>query len=159
MNERNTMRLERADGCYFELEVVGYEFPASETEEYDSNWLMIRIDVKHPLGSWSATDPSLLTYEMGRLADWLDEIRSGSRSQPDEYFTEPNLEFHVAAGDGGEESLRVCFALECRPPWASRDLSEDEEHFLDFPLAGVDLAGASGSLREQLSTYPQRAER
>ena len=57
----------------------------------------------------------------------------------------------MVAGDGGEESLRVCFSLECRQPWASRDLSEDGEQFLDFPLTVVDLAGAAGPLREQLS--------
>ncbi len=110
------------------MSVVGYQFPALEHEEYDSNWLIIRIDVRHPLGSWSSTDPSLLTYEVAALADWLEGISAGSRPKPDQWFTEPCLEFHLKSDHNGLEFLAVNFSHEFRPPWASREFNEDEEH-------------------------------
>src|ERR1044071_2081557 len=145
-----TMKLERADGSYFEMSVVGYEFPELDHEDYDSNWLMTRIDVKHPLGSWSAIDPSLLTYEMASLADWLEEISSGSRSNPDQGFIEPCLEFHIKSDTCGEEILVVKFSHEYSPPWSRGKLDEDEEHYLEFPLTELRLEEAVESLRGQL---------
>jgi len=141
----------------FGLEIVGYQFPQMETEKYDSNWLMIRINVSHPKGDWSATDPSLLTYEVARFAKWLEAIHNGESVQPVIGFIEPNLEFHLVITDGGEKALRVCFQLESRPPWAEGGAVGECDLWVEFPLAEIDLAAASRQLREQLQQFPQRA--
>jgi hypothetical protein len=138
----------------FELRIVGYQFPDEATADYDSNWLVIEGVVTHPRGSWRFSDPSLLTYEVARLAEWLEEVASGTEAQPGCTFIEPNLTFE-AVGAGAARALRVSFAIEARPAWAKRS----DDVYLDFPLSGLDLAGAVGSLRRQLGEFPQRAER
>lgn len=150
------MKLERADGASFAMSVAGYEFPELGPDDDSANWLLIRIDVNHPLGSWSATDPSLQTDELAALADWLDAIGSDSGLNPHQYFTEPCLEFHINSGTDGPALLVVNFAHEYRPPWAKRKFGE--EHVLEFPLSELNLKEAAVSIRDELTRFPQRAE-
>jgi hypothetical protein len=138
----------------FELRVTGYQFPNNATAEYDSNWLIITGSVQHPRGDWRFSDPSLLTYEVARLADWLEAVAVGTEPQPWCGFIEPNLSFEVAGTSAGRV-LRVSFGCESRPPWSTRD----QEVVVEFPVAGLDLGAAVGSLRRQLRDFPQRAQR
>jgi hypothetical protein len=151
------MKLKGSTGMAFELEIVGYQFPQMVTEEYDSNWLMIRIDVSHPKGDWTSTDPSLLTYEVAELADWLDAIHNGESVRAGMGFIEPNLEFLLVTTDGGSKALRICFRLESRPPWAKPTAVADCDACVEFALTEIDLVAASRQLREQLQQFPQRA--
>jgi len=113
------MKLKTLEGMAFELEIVGYQFPHMETEEYDSNWLMIRIDVSHPKGGWASTDPSLLTYEVADLAEWLEAVYNGESVDPEMVIIEPNLEFQLVVTENGENKLAV----------ASRQLREQLQQF------------------------------
>jgi hypothetical protein len=142
------------DDMAFELRIVGYQFPDQETADYDSNWLLIEGAVQHPRGGWRFRDPSLLTYEVARLADWLEAAADGTQLQPWCAFIEPNLSFEVV-GHGVGRALRVSFAIEALPPWAKRG----EDVHIDFPFSEMDLVAAVASLRQQLSEFPKRAER
>ena len=51
--------------------------------EDDSNWLNVKIVVKHPQGAWPIVAPALLTYEVRELPDWLRAIGSGDREKRD----------------------------------------------------------------------------
>jgi hypothetical protein len=55
------MQLYDANGYAFKLTLVGYQFPEMTREPYDSNWLMIEVDVTTPHRSWRASDPCLLS--------------------------------------------------------------------------------------------------
>jgi hypothetical protein len=147
------MRLSGRD-VRFELRIAGYQFPGDATSDYDSNWLVVEGAVRHPRGDWRFRDPSLLTYEVARLADWLEAVAAGAESQAWCGFIEPNLSFEVVGGGEGRV-LRVSFAIEARPRWASAD----EDVSVEFPLATLDLGPAVASLRAQLREFPQRAER
>lgn len=139
------------------LEIVDYEFPEQETEEYDSNWLMIRLDVTHPNGNWSVTNPCLLTYEVIYLAEWLDGILDGKKDDRGIRFIEPGLEFDLTgSNESVNKYLRVTFHMELRPPWAERPY-DDGKPWVEFPLAEIDLRKASAQLREQLKQFPKRA--
>lgn len=152
------MKIEASTGVSLGLSIVGYQFPQMATEEYDSNWLMIQINVSHPKGDWTSTDPSLLTYEVAEFAEWLEAIHNGESVQPVIGFIEPNLEFHLVMTDDGEnKALRVCFQLESRPPWAKGGAVGECDLGVEFPLAEIDLAAASRQLWEQLQQFPQRA--
>lgn len=142
-----------------ELTFLGYQFPHLATEEYDSNWLNIRVRVQHPRGRWSAQDACLLTYEAAALAHWLDAVALGREQEAEHGFLEPNLLFQVRTQDPGTRVLRVYFELELRPKWAPYDGAPEEDLFLDFPVEPAQLSAAAGSLRAQLTRYPQRAER
>jgi len=89
------MKLCAADGTAFELTILGYQFPELASEQYDSNWLVIRIHVDHPSGSWEARDPCLLSYEVAELADWLEAVAQGEPARREMSFMEPNLEFRL----------------------------------------------------------------
>jgi hypothetical protein len=149
------MRFERLDGSAVALSVIGYQFPAERTAEYDSNWLNVNLLVSHPRGSWKRTEPALLTYEVERLADWFEQLARGDRETRFQGFIEPNISFELIGNS--EATLRIFFDLEFKPPWAVQDA--DEEHYLDFPLNPSELRDAAESLRSELKKYPQRAAR
>lgn len=137
------------------MEILGYQFPRLENEPYDSDWLNITIRVKHPRGSWTATDPSLLTYEVERLADWLEAIADGQRVDSDTGFLEPNLNFELRENDGTKK-LRVYFELESRPSWAATDGAGMEDLWVEFSVRPEILRSAAKSLRSQLEKFPTR---
>ena len=144
----------------FHLTILGYQFPDAEGETYDANWLRIRIDVSGPNGAWSATDPALLTYEVARLADWLEAQQTGAAKTPAVSFLELMLLFRVVEHSSeGEKALRVHFGAFVKPSWSSEGSAGQENLWLDFPLSQIDLAAAAKELRAELKRYPQRAER
>ena len=153
------MILKSTGGSSLEMTLVGYQFPDLETKEYDSNWLLIKIDAVHSKGQWTSVDPSLLTYEVQRLADWLAAIARGQKVDDTEEFMEPNLSFRLANLDTGARTLRVYFELESRPPWAKSDTANENDFWLEFPLGDLDLEAAARQLRDELRRYPQRAAR
>lgn len=150
------MRISGPDGQSFELRILGYQYPDLETAEYDSNWLCVEGRVEHPRGGWTFQDPSLLTYEASELADWLDSVADGSPASDEIGFIEPNLSMSLVRSISGLQ-VRVCFALEARPPWALSEAEEIEEAFVDVPADPDALREAAAELREQLKDYPKRA--
>jgi hypothetical protein len=151
------MRLGSPDGSSVELRILGYEFPDVKAEEYDSNWLLIEIDVTHPKGHWVSRDPCLLTYEVARLADWLADISRGKDVNAIQRFIEPNLEFRLISPNPAQRFLRIYFELECRPDWAPGKQGLMRDLWLDFRVSELNLKEAIKSLRQQLAEYPQRA--
>jgi hypothetical protein len=150
------MHLAGPDGS-FDLTLLGYQFPELAAEPYDSNWLQVRAAVRHPRGSWTATDPCLLTYEAARLAEWLDAVAVGAAADAELSFLEPCLGFELREGSGGACVLRVYFQYEFRPPWAVG--LHDEAAVLDVSADADALRGAASALRAQLRAFPQRTER
>ncbi len=147
------------DGSSFALKILSYQFPHLEREDYDSNWLNVRIDVITQDYSWSATEPSLLTYEVARLAEWLDAVKQGESVEDEIGFIEPCLWFKLTNDNGTAKSLQIHFELEYRPDQSRMEKMRERLCFVEFSLAEIDLEQASASLRSQLSNYPQRAER
>ena len=152
------MRLVGHDGI-IELSLVGYQFPHLATVPWDSNWLNVRVRVRHPRGDWTAQDPCLLTYDVAGLADWLDAVAAGREEDTEHGFMEPNLYFRSVTDPDGNRFVRVYFELELRPTWAPFDGAPMEDLYLDFPAEPSQLTKAAQSLREQLAHYPQRTER
>ena len=90
------MKLENSKGECFKLEIFGYEFPNILDDKWDSNWLEIGIEVKHSeKGTWTASRPCLLTFEVERLIKWLADLsRQGlltSEVHPRFYGTKPRI--------------------------------------------------------------------
>ncbi len=150
-----------SNGMGITVDLLEYQFPDLDNAPYDSNWLMIRVRAVHPRGEWTSIEPSLLTYEVATLADWLDCVAGKDRMGPPSSlsFTEPNLRFDTTEGQDGEEMLRVSFELESRPPWMPASVDPGDPAWLEFPTGEVDLHGAATRLREQLTRFPQRSER
>jgi hypothetical protein len=123
------------------------------------HWLIVRVSVKHPRGSWTAQDPCLLTSDVSGLADWFDSVAAGQEEDAEHGFMEPNLLFRSGSEADEHRFVRVYFELELRPSWAPFNGVPMDDLFLDFPAEPSQLAEAARSLREQLAHYPQRTER
>jgi hypothetical protein len=152
------MKLASKDGHLFEMRILQYQFPHMETEDYDSNWLIIEGEVIHPKGSWHFRDPCLLTYEAERLASWMDAVAGGKPLPAICDFMEPTLEFR-AIFSAQRPVLRVYFELEARPEWASNERPGKEDIWVEFPFEELNLRSIAREWRGELSAYPQRAPR
>ena len=152
------MDLSASNGMRITIDLLGYQFPGLSNEPYDSNWLRVQVHAVHPRGAWTSVDPSLLTYEVAALADWLERVAERRHDAPQTIsFTEPNLRLDLATTSMGEDVLRVFFELESRPPWFPDVAVPGEPVWVEFPLCELDLPTAARSLREQLAHFPQRA--
>jgi hypothetical protein len=149
------MRFSSADGSFFDLAIAGYQFPSEHRAEYDSNWLVVEGRAALHGREWAFREPCLLTYEVERLADWLEQLAVGKAVEGSEDFVEPNIAFSAASGAVGEHVLAVILDLEARASWAEKQ----ETLSLEFQLAPADLLAAAADLRGQLARFPQRAAR
>ena len=149
--------LESPDGQQrLELAIVGYESPDVEGEQYDANWLVIRIDVRDGETAWSAEDPALLTWEVERLARWLGRLARGRVDHPWCGFVEPNLEVRADPLPDGRVGLRVYFELELRPPHRQGGVVGRRDVYLDFALTPDQLRAAAHQLTDDLRRFPLR---
>ncbi len=153
------MQLYDANGVAFKLSIVGYEFPQLADAPYDSNWLIIHVDVTTPERSWRATDPCLLTYEVAQLADWLEQVATSAPAQRSCRFIEPCLQFELHDHEQGERTLRIRFDLEMRPDWPMERIEQRDDIWIDVRVDSRSLLASAQALREQLRRYPQRADR
>ncbi len=179
------MLLSSENGDRFALDIVGYQFPDIDGG-FDGNWLNIRIDVTIQQGSWSVTEPALLTVDVLGLAGWFEELvtasalnttRTVTTAGLDDYdslmaslgapgglsFDEPNLAFSLEEADADHIRLRVSFELECRPPWSARPRwapPEDPqpEVYADLVVTREDLVHAAHDLYAQMKMFPVRGE-
>ena len=150
--DQSAEMLLRGQRASVRLSVLRYQFPQITTGEYDANWLIIRGHVSLDNRSWSFSDPSLTTFEIRQLADWLDGLARGDEVEPQCNFIEPNLQF-VRTSD---KAIRVSFALESAPPWTKPGDSWSEHGF--EVLIDKHLQTAAERLRSQLRAFPERGD-
>lgn len=99
----------------------------------------------------ASVTPCLTTFELQRLADWLDQVAAGTAEQNFCGFTEPNLDFERVS----DTSIRIKLSLEALPPWANRDGDLGD---VGFEVSiGSQLNVAATSLRWFLGQFPVRA--
>lgn len=145
------------NGTRFELTVVGYQFPELANNGLDSNWLDVKIDVVSDQGSWSSTDPTLLTDELESLAFWLEAIAAAQPHEPEISFLEPNLCFELRDESGESMTLRVWFELESRPIWAPAKAADARDLWVDLEVPRRSARRSASELRHHLQEFPPRA--
>ena len=138
---------------WFELAVVGYQFPDAEVDGWDSEWLRIAGVVSCDCGKWKFSDPCLTTFELKALAAWLRSIPTEGPGKAIG-FTEPNLSFSHA---GLAEGLVISFAQECAPPWSTEQEKYGEGFSLTFPIELNDCTALAAGIENILEQFPVRA--
>jgi len=142
----------------FELRVAGYQFPDIEGDVFDDNWLVVETRAapadERP---WMSREPSLLTWEVERLSNWLEALASGRAAEDGEDFVEPNLRFEVVKRDEDTITIRVYFELESRPPWFFAEAAGMDDLWIDLRVDNDDLRAAAEDLRRDLARFPPRA--
>ena len=151
------MILRGRDLSEFELQVAGYQFPGFSGDMFDDNWLMVEGRVA-PADerAWEFRDPSLLTWEVERLSNWLEALASDKAVDDGEDFIEPNLRFEVVESSEGTITLRVYFELESRPPWFFADAAGMNDLWIDLRVDNDDLRAAAEGLQRDLARFPAR---
>lgn len=150
------MQLTGPDNASFALHIIGYEFPELQYTPDDSDWLVVTVAVTMARGSWRATHPCLLTWEVARLATWFDAIATHIPVDSEESFIEPNLRFQLLHQQGDVRCVRVYFELESRPPWAAANVADMEDLWVDLDADTTDLQAAAAALRGALQHFPVR---
>ena len=137
-----------------ELKITNYQFPKITNCEYDSNWLLIYLNVKSDCGNWQTVDPSLLVGDVKEIIEWFEKI---SQNETPKYecldFIEPNLAFELIKSGMDLKTVRIKFDLESRP------LSADDEkdYFVDCIMDTAQLQKVIEGLKKELQPYPRRA--
>ena len=146
-----------SDNSKFSLNAVGYQFPTTELDGWDSEWLVVSGRVECPDGTWTFRDPCLTTFELSSLADWLATRNApGARRRIE--FTEPNLSFSHNSLAGGDV-LELSFAYESSPPWLTEDERLGDGYTLQIPFHCIDFIEASKSVEGLCQMFPERATR
>ena len=146
------------DNKSFELKIRSYQFPYIRDDEYDSNWLNIKIKVKGLQKPWEVTNPMLLTFEVKQLAEWLEYLLENKRNETELEFLEPNLKFVKIKKTNDKVHIRIYFELEARPIWAHSNIAGQEDLYLDLILTREGIRKAIADLKNQLKKFPIRGK-
>jgi hypothetical protein len=151
-----------------ELGPLRYEFPVVRGDVHDDNWLVITGAVTTPEGSWSFTDPCLLTGEAREVAAWLRGVAAGTVAvsepaaedewlSPDTWFIEPVLAFSLADRREDGVVIRVHLSLEAAPPWQQGDNRTDiYQYFVKVRVDTAALLDAADRWDLALASFPNR---
>ena len=143
----------KSEHSAFKFEIIGYQFPDNCGNEYDGNWLMIKLDVIKGALQWSETDPCLFTWEVREIAEWFHKLDSNRKVKSHCIrFTEPNIWFNYDEIAGERVRISIYFDAELLPP----EWDESKECFIDFELSKAALLNAGRMLEGELIKSPVR---
>ena len=152
------MRLAEPGGDSVRIQVIRYQFPEA-TDYHDANWLMIRTEATDSFGSWTSEDPSLATFELSRLAAWLEALSLGGDAASELEFMERNHSFELVERKGDAVRLRVWLKPDSRPAFVTPRSPEEERNLsVDLTVRKSDLRAAAESLRADLHRFATRGE-
>lgn len=137
----------------FIFKIADYQFPGNRNNEFDANWLMVTIEVTTPEWHWEKTDPSMLTWEVQSLIDWLEAVVVNQEEWNCINFTEPNLSFCIRGKGPQKVILGVHLALESRPPFLLGGVDLEDE-IIEIECDREELRAWITYLREELDKYP-----
>lgn len=154
------MQFTNAQGHSLSLTIQGYEFPShtpthasGHTEEdYDANWLLIRLFIDSPALQWQVVDPALLTWEVSELIEWLEQIAQGQAVGSRFEALEPNLRIRLLAHEAQQATLKFELRAEFRPPGTPSDQPFVFESTLDLAA----LAQQAAHFAQEFRNFPPR---
>lgn len=151
------MLLKSVDGSTFELQILGYEFPHNEDDEYDSNWLIVRIVAKNAENTWETVEACMDTYGAQELYNWLDVIVNGSEThlQLKKGFLEHELNFELISSTSQHLSIRV----RCRFHRVLKGYLYLIRTAFDYQLEREQLRQAAQVWLSEIQQFPTRKER
>lgn len=147
------MTFKGIDNQSVEFRITNYEFPKITDCEYDSNWLLIYLNVKSKCGNWKTTDSSLLTSDVKRIIEWLNDLSNNKTTETNLSFLEPNLEFELIKNQTDLKTVRIMFDLESRP----QNADDEKEYFVDCKMDNAELKKVAEELTKELEPFPERA--
>lgn len=141
------------DNQSVEIRITNYEFPDITDCEYDSNWLIIYLNIKSKYGNWEMSDPSLLTSDVKRIINWLNDLSMNKSTEKNLSFLEPNLQFGLIKNQADLKTVRIHFDLGSRPQSAD----DEKDYYVDCEMNNVELKKNAEELTKELEPFPERA--
>ncbi len=109
-------------GRSLELQPLRYEFAlapgmlhAPVTNDWDANWLVVRMAAADERRQWSSADPAFLTWDLLRLVGWLRAVADRERELAVYSALEPNLQLE-ALQTGTRPKIQAHFSQVFKPP-------------------------------------------
>lgn len=136
-----------------ELRITNYEFPKITNCEYDSNWLLIYLNVKSDCGNWKTSHPSLLTGDVKRIIRWFNELSENKQTENSLDFLEPNIAFELLEYGADKKRIKIFFDLESRP----QNTDDKKEYFVDCEMNNSTLKKIAADLQKEVEPFPARA--
>ncbi|HEU4338889.1 MAG TPA: hypothetical protein VFS19_02375 [Planctomycetota bacterium] len=136
----------------FRLDVDGYQLLKPVGDDWDDNWLILKMAVATPERRWNARGSYLTTFELNNLADslktWADDAKGDKLS-----FTAQNLAFTRGAGGKDLVDFRVGFDLDCHPEAPGK---AGNPLWVKFAVTPAELREFAGALQKEAEPYPER---
>ncbi len=140
------------DNQSVEFRITNYQYPNIIDCDFDSNWLLIYLNIKSKCGNWKTIDPSLLTSEVKKIIEWLNEISMNKSVEKNISFLEPNLEFTFIKDQPHSKIIRISFDLESRP----KNANDEIDYYVDCELSNEELKKAAHDIMDELKSFPER---
>jgi hypothetical protein len=140
----------RGPHASIELLIEGYQFPSEQRHFEDANWLVIAGTVEAATQKRRFRDAALMTFEVERLAAWLNDVAADRHPRwREQGFIEPLFTFRQLRPDSFDLSLTLSHE-------AAPVVVFDEELQLELTPTRQELEAAARDLRSDLTGFPVR---
>jgi hypothetical protein len=137
----------------FQLEVKGYQLLKPVGDDFDDNWLVLKMAVDTPERRWNAQGSYLTTFELNHLLDRLKAWVSGSAEKESLTFTVSNLAFAKSEGGSDLLDLSIGFDLDSHPEPQGK---AGHPLWVPFLVTPAELLLFAGDLEKEVAAYPER---
>ena len=136
----------------FSLDVDGYQLLKPVGEDFDDNWLILKMSVETPERRWNGRGPYLTTFELNHL---IDRMKAWAERSDNEVltFTASNLAFGKGSSGRDLLNLRVGFDLDCNPDPQGK---AGTPLWVRFDVTPAELKEFAADLEKSMAEYPER---
>jgi hypothetical protein len=138
----------------FELEILNYQFPEIQ-EGHDANWIMLGVNAKNELGSWSRQSSCMLAWELEWLHRWMRYVVHGQTDNT-LVFLETDLKFQYIAQAKDAYWFAIClrFGLSFYP-----DYPESKDHtIIVVQVSEIEIQRSINYLKQAMEIFPPRGK-
>ena len=137
----------------FDLEVKGYQLLKPVGDDFDDNWLVLKMAVETPERRWNGHGPYLTTFELNHLLDRLKAWASDGDKEEVLTFTVHNLAFGKSPSGRDLLMLRIGFDLDSNPDPEGK---AGTPLWVRFDVTPVELLAFAGDLEKEVAPFPER---
>ncbi|HKS15997.1 MAG TPA: hypothetical protein VJU16_01725 [Planctomycetota bacterium] len=137
----------------FRLEVIGYQLLKPVGEDFDDNWLILKMAVETPERRWNGQGPYLTTFEINHLVDSLKAWSADGDREEVLTFTIANLAFAKEASGADLLMLKIGFDLDCNPDPQGQ---AGNPLWVRFEVTPAEILEFAATLEKEIAAYPER---
>lgn len=137
----------------FKLEVGGYQLLKPVGEDFDDNWLVLKMAVDTPERRWNGHGSYLTTFEMNHLLERLKAWAPDAEKEEIVTFTAANLAFGKTPSGSDLLMIRIGFDLDSHPEPQGK---AGNPLWVRFDVTPAELLEFAGELEKEVAPFPER---